>query len=104
MDIFSYEEFDTEYSKMAKLIGMEEIDDSTIVGVVNVSNSTIKSSMEYAEGAAWASGKLASWDEFYADFQNKLVELQNLLTVAKQTRDARQKWDEEQAKQGIVTE
>ena len=32
------------------------------------------------------------------------MELQNLLTVAKQTRDAREAWDQQQANQGIVSQ
>lgn len=104
MATFAYQEFDTQYTKMAKLIGMEETDDSTIVGVVNATNTSIKEDLDYAAGAAWAASKLTSWDEFYADFQNKLMELQNLLTVAKQTRDAREAWDQQQANQGIVSQ
>lgn len=95
---FNYQLFDEQYNILAKLTGAgsDNMDSSTIVGVVNASDKSIKERLEYAEVSKWASTKLADWDETVRNIQVNLNNLEQLLVAAKGARDAYESWENSQ--------
>lgn len=97
---FNYQVFDEQYNTLAKLTGVnsDNTEADTIVGVINNSDSNIKSRLEYAEGALWASSKLEAWDETVTNLKTNLANLEDLLKAAKAARDAYEAWEQTQTR------
>ena len=88
MNTFDYEQFNAQYQTLAKLIGGEETDPSTISGVVSNSNTAIRNGLEYAADSVWASSKQNDWDALMPGLKTQLANLNTMLQQAKQACDA----------------
>ena len=99
---FNYVDFNTYYTNIKDAVGaLSDTDAGTIGGVINSSNTTLASELEYAQGAAWASSKMNAWNDMYPGLVASFQKCINLLDVAKATCDDYQAF--EQNNQNIRT-
>ena len=99
---FNYVDFNTYYTNIKDAVGaLSDTSADTIGGVINSSNTTLASELEYAQGAAWASSKMNAWNDMYPGLVASFQKCINLLDVAKATCDDYQAF--EQNNQNIRT-
>lgn len=97
---FGYANFNSNYEAIKNAVGsLGDADNSTIGGVINTANRTLANDLAYAEDSAWASSKMAAWEDMYPSLVASFQKCISLLDVAKATADDYQAF--EQSNQGI---
>lgn len=97
---FDYESFCSYYTNIKNAVGaLEDLDASTIGGVINSANNALVEDLQYAEVSSWASSKIEAWNNMLPGLKAAFQNCINLLDAAKQ--DAEDYKAFEEANQGI---